>query len=99
MHRLFERIDNSIEKSVFTRFVLADRNLVNFKLAQNIATRDAHGVYLVHVFRVYVHIIAWASVLLVRAYRQYQSLYRRNSKIAVPLFILLDEDNKIDITN
>ena len=33
------------------------------------------------------YISAWASVLLVRIYRQYQSLEKRNSNSAVPLFV------------
>ncbi len=30
---------------------------------------------------------AWASMLFVRIYRQCESLYQRNSNIAVPLFV------------
>ena len=40
----------------------------------------------------YVH-TAWATVLLVQFSGQYQSLYSRNSKIAVPLCFLYEAEH------
>ena len=49
------------------------------------------SVYIYNVrayWRTYIH-TAWATVLFVQLSGQYQSLYSRNSNIAVPLFLCI----------
>lgn len=77
------------------RFVLASRNLVNSTIVQGIAAKML--IRCVFVIRTFVckYTSAWASMLFVQTIRLYQSLEKRNSNNAVPLFVCIWEWLKI----